>query len=380
MIPDVNFYFLGKAIGRDIVPRSKQPINPKLDNEEPPNLYKWQFSPNYPSFPDMAVTRWTMKAHEACLEALSQGWLSVVALHAEEPASGENEGTEYNAASQRQSSRNSHAQVVDNNSVEEHASDEAHDVIDALLDTIRYHDLEGMVISLAEDARVGGDIPSLQEALADVECVIRRRECAIEGVAELLEIQKRSLSSVKDDIVKHAQERASSLEQIVKDKSLQYEKLKANYEELQKELFRTSEEISDLKQKVEHPLDEVAEARRLGEIEDLRTAIQDLRDERDAQFQRHLTQLKRAREDSWQKGYQECEASVTKKICSSVELTEAKEKITSLNQQLEDVQTRHVLEITKAREQARRENEELSHLLVLHNVKPGSRKVRANSP
>ncbi|PVH79067.1 hypothetical protein DL98DRAFT_516283 [Cadophora sp. DSE1049] len=68
------------TIGRPLDPRSSKQIDPRKSDPQPPNLYKWQFSDNYPEFPDKkgGISRWHADQIHACYEALEQGHLTVV--------------------------------------------------------------------------------------------------------------------------------------------------------------------------------------------------------------------------------------------------------------------------------------------------------------
>jgi hypothetical protein len=262
-----------------------------------------------------------------------------------------------------------------------------------ILDAIRHHELGELVRSLAEETEAIDDISSLQECFHNVECLILQREAALQEVNELLKTQLRSLSDVKDDIVNQAKTKIVRLEKTIKDQSSQHQQLEMRYEALEKEFICASEEIANLKQKLEHPIDEVAEARRLDELEDLKTAIQDLRKKRDAQEEDHLAQLKRAREESMEKGFRQGEASVTRKSNDAVivadlkgqlkdiqnrnivEVRKSREQATYLERLIEDIHAKHLIEVARAREEGRREDEELSQLLEGHNVNYHGRKV-----
>ena len=122
-------------------------------------------------------------------------------------------------------------------------------------------------------------------------------------------------------------------------------------------------------------------------------AIQDLRKKRVAQEEEHLAQLKRAREESMQKGFRQGEASVTRKsndvvivadlkkqlkdiqAQNIVEVGKAKEQAINLERQIEDIQAKHLIEVASAREEGRWEDEELTQLLDIHNVNYHGRKV-----
>jgi predicted nucleic acid-binding Zn-ribbon protein len=385
--------FLGNAIGRDIEQRGRKPIQLKEDDEESPNFYRWQFSEDYPRFPKGAVATWSSTQHEDCLDALNEGWLSVLDLappsSRSPPIEMEEELFEDNGFSERQPRLS-----------KENSPENAQNAIDTsnILSTIRYHDLGKIVLSLAEDAKSSDDILNLQKVYIEVQGLIQKKEIAVQDVGERLKTQMRSLSSIRGEIVNHAHTKILDLEKTVKNERFQYQQLKSDSEELQEELCRASEEICDLKQRLECTLGEVSESRRRAELEDLRTSIQDLREERDAQFHRHLTQLQKARDGVWEDGYRKCEAGTMSKVYpsviiadikrqmenlqtrSSVELSESREEVSKLKQQLKDMQARHSAEVAKAKEQGRREDEELSYLLEDHNVKSVRKACSSRTP
>jgi len=275
-----------------------------------------------------------------------------------------------------------------------HAPENTQDpnVTSNILDAIRHHEVDELFRSL-EEVEAVDDISRLQESCENVEHLILQREAALQDVSEVLKLQLRGLSDMKADMVNHAKTKIAKLEKTVKDQSTQYQQLQLRYEGLQREFISAGEEIADLKHKLEHSMDEVAEVRRLDELEDLRAAIQDLRKKRDAQEEEHLAQLKRAREESMQKGFRQGEASVTKKSNDtvaiadlkrqledmqarhSVEIDKVKGQATSLERQIEDMRAKHLNEVARAREEGRREDEELTQLLDVHNVNYHGRKV-----
>lgn len=276
----------------------------------------------------------------------------------------------------------------------ERASENAQDpvVTSNILDAIRHHEI-GQLFRSLEEAEAADDISSLQESCENVEHLILQREAALQDVSEALKMQLRGLSDLKADLVNHAKIKIARLEKTIKDQNSQHQQLQMRYEGLQREFISAGEEIVDLKHKLEHSKDEVAEARRLDELVDLRAAIQDLRKKRDAQEEEHLAQLKRAREESMQKGFRQGEASVTRKSNDAIavadlkrqlkdiqarhmlEIGKAREQVTNLGRQIEDMQAKHLIEVARARDEGRREDEELTQLLDVHNVNYHGRKV-----
>lgn len=395
---------LGKAIGREIVQRHRNPIDPRQDDKEPPNLYKWRFSSDYPHFPDGGVTRWSVRDHEACLKALDHGWLSVVALPApaHESVSPEREQTGSNTSILPRPKETPSTRSVDDTPSQGsprfltgRASGNAQspDFTLNIIEAIGHHGIDELMHSLAKETEVDDGLSSLQASLDDVSLMILKREAALQNVSELLKTQLRSLSDVRDVMFSQAERKIMRLKKTIEDQSSQYQQLDMRYGALQKEFISASEEIADLKHKLEHSVDEVAEARRLDEMEDLRMAIQDLRKKRVAQEEEHLAQLKRAREESMQKGFRQGEASVTRKsndvvivadlkkqlkdiqAQNIVEVGKAKEQAINLERQIEDIQAKHLIEVARAREEGRREDEELTQLLDVHNVNYHGRKV-----
>lgn len=399
---------LGKAIGREIVQRTRKPIDPRLDDVEPPNLYKWQFSSNYPRFPVRGATRWSGADQNACLKALDNNWLSVTALPApaHESVSAEREQVGFDDLHLPHPRESPSTRSVDDIPSEEPprfsagcASDNAQgcNVTSNILDAIRHHEVDELFRTI-DEGETGDDISSLQESCENVENLILQREAALQDVSEVVKMQLRGLSGMKDDIVNHTKAKIARLEKTVKDQSLQYQQLQMRYEGLQREFISAGEEMADLKHKLEHSMDEVVEARRLDEVEDLRAAIQDLRKKRDVQEEEHLAQLKRAREESMQKGFRQGEASVTRKSNDAVtvadlkrqlkdtqtrhmvEIDKAREQATNLERQMEDMREKHLIEVARAREEGRREDEELTQLLDVHNVNYHGRKVCTGHP
>ncbi|KAL2060279.1 hypothetical protein VTL71DRAFT_9674 [Oculimacula yallundae] len=68
------------AIGRHLDSRSAKFIDPRKSDPKPPNLYKWQFSDDYPAFPDKkgGISRWSAVQIQSCYQALDKKHLIVV--------------------------------------------------------------------------------------------------------------------------------------------------------------------------------------------------------------------------------------------------------------------------------------------------------------
>jgi hypothetical protein len=342
------------------------------------------------------------------MKALDNGWLSVTAVPAPGcgSVSAEREQNEFDNSHLPRPRESPSTRSVDDipnegspRCLAEHASGNAQDptVTANILDAIRHYEVDELFRSL-EEAEAAEDISSLQESCENVERLILQREAALHDVGEVLKMQLISLSDMKADMANHAKTKIARLEKSVRDQNSQYQQLQMRYEGLQREFISAGEEMADLKHKLEHSTDEVAEARRLDELEDLKAAIQDLRKKRDAQEEEHLAQLKRAREESMQKGFRQGEASVTRKSNDAVavadlkrqledmqgrhmiEIHKAKEQATNLERQIEDMRAKHLIEVARAREEGRREDEELTQLLDGHNVNYHGRKVCTSYP
>ncbi|KAL3419216.1 hypothetical protein PVAG01_09438 [Phlyctema vagabunda] len=76
--------FIEDKIGRKIERRSCKPIDPRFSDRNPPNLYDWQFTSQYPSFPSSAIGRWTAQQQQSCIEALEKGYLTISILEPED--------------------------------------------------------------------------------------------------------------------------------------------------------------------------------------------------------------------------------------------------------------------------------------------------------
>lgn len=66
------------TIGRNIVERKYEIFNVLADNPEPPNLYQWKFSREYPDFPpENNIEEWDVEKLRRCQTALQKGHLTV---------------------------------------------------------------------------------------------------------------------------------------------------------------------------------------------------------------------------------------------------------------------------------------------------------------
>ncbi|RDW85176.1 hypothetical protein BP6252_02766 [Coleophoma cylindrospora] len=80
---DLLIETIESVIGRPVQRRNSRPVDPRFSDPTPPNSYVWRFSPKYPSFPPVAIGRWSAEQQKACRDALKQAHLVVVTVDPE---------------------------------------------------------------------------------------------------------------------------------------------------------------------------------------------------------------------------------------------------------------------------------------------------------
>ncbi|RDW77983.1 hypothetical protein BP5796_05835 [Coleophoma crateriformis] len=80
---DLLIETIESVIGRPVQRRNSRPVDPRFSDPTPPNFYVWRFSPKYPSFPPIAIGRWSAEQQKACRDALKQAHLAVVTVDPE---------------------------------------------------------------------------------------------------------------------------------------------------------------------------------------------------------------------------------------------------------------------------------------------------------
>lgn len=357
------------------MPKSKAPINPLHSDKYPPNYFQWQFSPQYPRFSVPTMADWRQLEFRACNEALDRGWLSVKdltppgekniqqsklldLLHARPQAS---EITPMMSKRKALLTEEDIQRSVAEYSPETDSDDEKTEDGLQILAAVNFQELDDLAMSLADGPEALNNGFNMHTQRSNLLKRIQKQEDLLQDASNAMKIMTRNLLRNEDKIISKAVEENWSLRIKLKEKEA--------------ELGTAAQRIASLESQPRGEYhDQLAKARQQGEDEGWKRAMDDLHEVQ-------VAQLKKVREDARQEGYRQGLASVKKAPLpkkNPVQHSAERVTIRSLQRQLKDLQASRSSELTRAREQGRRDGKQdqaLTRALESYEVN-SNRKVR----